>query len=263
MNIFKKFLRFVGKKIIKRKSIYFLSFNKCATTLFNDIVLDNLIFHEKIDYTSMIYSDIKCDIKFETYGNAYGIIKVGSESGSLYEMINSTVLSPNFIKDKIVIFLIRDPRDILVSEYYSYGFTHGFSDNTDIRKFQEGRQMEIRSLTLDEYVLKNSSRINDDFMRLSNIAKSCNCWKVFKYEDLVNDYNNFIRKLNVILPMRKKAIDCLYSESRPSNIEDLSSHKRSGKVYGFVDKLSPDTVEKVNKILARSLEEFDYPVTSK
>ena len=263
MKFFDKFQKFLGKNILRKKSVYFLSFNKCGTTLFNNYVLEDLVYHKKIDYLSLIYCDIKCNVEFNDYGNVYGIIKVGNKSGTLYEKVISVVLSEDFIKDKTVIFLVRDPRDILVSEYYSYGFTHGFSSNADIRKFQESQRREIQNLSLDEYVLKNSLRMNDDFMKISNILKKCKCGKILKYEDLINNHTQFIDDLNRVLPMKTRAINRLYIESRPEDTEDLTSHKRSGKVYGFVDKLSSDTIDKANKILACTLDEFSYPIFPK
>ena len=42
------------------------------------------------------------------------------------------ITSPEFVEDKTIVILVRDPRDVLISFYYSIGFTHITSANPEI-----------------------------------------------------------------------------------------------------------------------------------
>ncbi len=68
--------------------------------------------------------------------------------------------------------MIRDPRDILVSSYYSFGFSHGFSSVQKIKDIQKERRIIIQSKTIDEYALENSDRILTNFNTLNKAQRT-------------------------------------------------------------------------------------------
>jgi len=62
----------------------------------------------------------------------------------------------NFINiDKIYcIFHIRDPRDVLVSSYYSAGWIHGDFDTGEHAKLRK----KVQSIDIDQYVLSHKTK---------------------------------------------------------------------------------------------------------
>jgi hypothetical protein len=54
------------------------------------------------------------------------------------------------------LFMIRDPRDKLISQYYSFGFTHGISSEPSIQTSQRAIRKKITTMSLDEYGLLNA-----------------------------------------------------------------------------------------------------------
>ena len=106
------------------KSVYFYTFHKCASTLFNGYVLKNAVGLYNMDYASQIYSGERSSeekLNFNRNGFIYGPIRISAGvQGPVGEMLVKPTTQHDFVRDKIALFLIRDPRDILVSSYYSF-----------------------------------------------------------------------------------------------------------------------------------------------
>ena len=52
--------------------------------------------------------------------------------------------------------MIRAPRDILVSAYYSFGTTHTISKVEKVQSYQISRRDHIQALSIDEYVFEEA-----------------------------------------------------------------------------------------------------------
>ena len=68
------------------------------------------------------------------------------------------------------LFMVRDPRDVLVSQYYSFGFTHGISNEPGIRTSQNEIRQKIKTTSLDEYCLSFAKRTEEEFLKLRQLA---------------------------------------------------------------------------------------------
>jgi len=171
--------------------------------------------------------------------------------------VNPTI-QHDFVRDKIAIFFIRDPRDILVSSYYSFGFTHGFSKVDTIKVRQEANKRRICEMTLDEYVLESADKQVELFKTLYWLSKTCRRGVVLRYEDMINDFDGFAEELSQYIALEDATIEGIYQKTRPREKEDVTSHRRSGKVEGFREKLEKSTILAVNNKLADILTLFDY-----
>jgi hypothetical protein len=243
-------------------SVYFFTFHKCVSSMFARYALKNMIDLCHIDYAQKIYyGEAITDIDFRKKGCIYGPIRLSADSESLvYEKLVRPVANSEFIRDKKVIFFVRDPRDMLVSAYYSFGYSHGLSPVNEIRELQETQRKAIREKTLEEYVLDAAPVIAQNFRTVSDLRKSCRHSAVLKYEDMIECFDAFINQLSEIVPLEDYVVRAIYEQTRPREVEDVSSHRRSGQVAGFRDKLDENTIESLNELLRDVLVEFGYPV---
>ena len=242
----------------ENKSIVFISFHKCATSLFSNYVLLNTKNLVQIDYQKLFYLDkIVKKISYEPRGYVYGVIRVLEKSHPLFPQTNFLLNKKN-LNDKKLIFLIRDPRDILVSMYYSFGSTHGFSANEQIMKFQEQRQNKIRKMAIDEYVIEEALTLRSKFEIINFLRKNVKNHILLKYEDMIENYGSFYRELNEFMPLKEELELRLFERTRPHKEEQIVDHKRSGKVGGYKRKLKKGTIRKVNNILKNTLLNFNY-----
>jgi hypothetical protein len=213
-----------------------------------------------IDYEDRFYkgNPIECVI-FKEKGCVYGPIRLSTGPASaIYSRLTEPASRTDFVRDKIAIFLIRDPRDILVSAYYSFGYTHGFSEVKEIQQQQRRLRELIRGKTIDDYALEVAASILNGFQIIDRLAQACEQGIVLKYEDMIDNWENFSSGLTKYLDISRKTLRHTYKRSRPLENEDETSHRRSGKPGAYKAKLLTPTVDSLNLILAPVLTRFHY-----
>lgn len=244
------------------ESVYFYTFHKCASTLFSDYVLKNVTDLHNMDYALQLYTgkrNPEKKLNFRKNGFIYGPIRISAGvQGPEGETLVKPATEHDFIRDKVALFFIRDPRDILVSSYYSFGFTHDLSQVQTIREIQEEKRKGIREMTLDEYVVDAADHQIDFFRTLYDLSITCERSVILRYEDMINDFDGFAEQLRRYVAIDADAMQNIYQRSRPREAEDSTSHRRSGQVEGFRAKLEEGTIQAVNKKLANTLALFGY-----
>jgi hypothetical protein len=249
---------------IPPESVYFFTFHKCASTLFSSYILKNIDGLKNIDYASAIYSgEIGPNqvLEFNERGFIYGPIRISADADSpVSKMLVKPTTNHDFIRDKVALFFLRDPRDILVSSYYSFGFTHGFSIVDEIRDKQEQIRRETRDKTLDNYVLQSANKQIIFFQTLYDLSRVCDRSTIIKYEDMISNFDIFANQLVKYVSIKDEIIEGIYEKSRPQETEDLTSHRRSGRIQNFRQKLKQETIQALNRQLAHTLELFGYEI---
>jgi len=256
-------LHFVGKArlpVTRPESVYFYTLHKCASSLFSDYVLKNVRHLRLIDYEDRFYNGdpVEC-VTFKEKGFIYGPIRLSTDPPSaIYARFIEPASRTDFIRDKIAIFLIRDPRDIVVSSYYSFGYTHGFSTVKDLIEQQRQLREVIRRKTIDPFVLEAANATLNHFNTLDRLAHACSRGIILKYEDMIDNWEKFAAGLTKYLDISRKVLRQIYQRSRPRQNEEQASHRRCGKPGGYVDKLPRSTIEVLNITFAPILTRFDY-----
>jgi uncharacterized protein YukE len=177
-------------------------------------------------------------------------------------VIYSTLIEPasrtDFIRDKIAIFLIRDPRDIIVSSYYSFGYTHEFSTVKEIEEQQRQIRELIRRKTIDAFALEMANATLNHFHTIDRLSQACNRGIVLKYEDMIDNWEKFSSGLTKYLDIGRKTLRHTYKQTRPLENESETGFRRSGKPGGYRDKLLASTVDALNNIFAPVFTRFHY-----
>ncbi len=242
------------------ESVYFYTLHKCASSLFSDYVLKKVRRLRLVDYADRFYNGepVEC-VTFKEKGFIYGPIRLSTDPPSV---IYSTLIEPasrtDFIRDKIAIFLIRDPRDILVSWYYSFGYTHEFSTVKEIEEQQRRARELIRRMTIDTFALEVANPILNHFHIIDRLSQACNRGIVLKYEDMIDNWEKFSSGLTKYLNIGRKTLRYTYERTRPLENENETGFRRSGKPGAYRDKLLTSTVDALNNIFASVLTRFHY-----
>lgn len=244
----------------QHESVYFYTLHKCASTLFAHFLLQHARGLKHCDYASRIYlGRQKGTLRFASHGYLYGPIRISAKLESpVYSQLVAPAIKPEFAADKRAVFFIRDPRDILVSQYYSFGFTHGLSPVERIRQLEKAEREFVRSMDVDAYVVHAATKLRDDMLVIDNLASQCRISALLRYEDMINDFDRFRNALSRLLDFDPEVLEELYRQSRPRESEDTHSHKRSGRVGDYAEKLRPETVSELNAILMPVLNRFGY-----
>lgn len=246
----------------KKDSIFFYTFHKCASTLFASYVLKNVDGLDNIDYARYLWnkpnSFKRRPFYFKSKGYIYGPIRLSGRNKLMYNLLVIPTSNLDFVKNKTAMFFIRDPRDILVSSYYSFGYTHALNSNKERRSEQLKKRKLIQSLTVDEYVIRNAERQIENFNALKTIADNCKNKVILKYEDMIENFDLFSKNLKTIVSISDDVVQNIYERSRPKKSIDNQSHRRSGALKRYTKDLKPETITILNKKLKGILDEFKY-----
>lgn len=243
------------------ESVYFYSLHKAGTALFTHVLrqADEL---KHVDYETMLFDDkFPAELVFEKYGHLYGVFRIVNDILSLAHIkITRHIANTEFVKDKNIVYLVRDPRDIIVSFYYSMGFSHVSSPNAQIENERQKARNHIQALSLDEFALQHAPVVKEKLEILYNLSRQSKHSIILRYEDLLADFDGFLRRFSKYISIPKERQRELYFASRPRDGEDIKAHKRSGKSKQYLEKLKPETVYALNQILKPVLEKFGYEV---
>ena len=255
-------LPFDGKSRLAPESVYLYTLHKCASSLFSGYVLRNVRGLEVMDYEHQYHLGLPLDVvRFEERGYVYGPIRLSTgPSSPVYASVIEPLSNIDFVRNKTALFLIRDPRDILVSAYYSFGFTHSFSAVKEIREQQLLHRERVRSKKIDEFALESAVGTLGHFQLVGTLAQACRQGIVLKYEDMIDDWKKFSSGLTTYLDFNRRTLRRIYKRSRPLKKEDLTSHRRSGKPGDYKEKLQASTIETLNQVLLPVLTRFRYEV---
>ncbi|MDC8000597.1 sulfotransferase domain-containing protein [Aequorivita todarodis] len=158
-------------------------------------------------------------------------------------------LKPNQAK---VFFILRDPRDLVISWYYSSKYSHTPTEDIDrVRavlndaSFEDGIKYSIDQMS--EFGLFEGVR------GWMNIDMNQTWYKVYLYEDFVEQYENFCMHLISFIGLNKDNnlyIDVInkhsfrnYSKGREKGETDKKSHYRSGSTDQWKDEFTEELIE--------------------
>lgn len=159
------------------------------------------------------------------------------------------------------IFQIRDPRDILVSEYFSVAWIHP-TEGSEL----EQRRQALQQMPIDEYVLKQSERsawpLEEKFRPLLNCELDAKRETIVTYEQMVTDFPRWVELVLPHFGVRFPKLSAIklawrYRNEFKTAVESMT-HKRRIVPGDFRDKLQASTVAKLNERFEDVLTRFGY-----
>lgn len=252
------FYGFLGKMFSRKQSVIYITFHKCATTFFASQVLPGFKGRINVDYQLLHYREnSNFNVRIRRFGYVYGPVRILDELHPTYEITNRILRKAN-LRGRKIIFLIRDPRDILVSMYYSFGFSHGFSPDPEIKAYQVKRRQKIQEMTIDEYAIQTAPELKEKFDLLQALMQWAPDKILLKYEDMIENFAYFYNQLVGFVQLNDGVEEIMFKQTRPREVEQQLQHKRKGKPGDYKEKLQLITINKINKILADPLKNFCY-----
>lgn len=179
-----------------------------------------------------------------------------------FRFLPKLLLYPDLeIREKKFVLLVRDPRDALVSQFFSFGgkhLSHAMpKKNADVflDKIQKTADLDI-----DEYVLEMAGphlRKMTDYRDRLDFDKGL----LRRYEDIYYDKETFLRDifahfgLEVPAALIKRVAE--QNDVRPVE-EDITRHIRKGTPGDHTEKLKPETVRQLNAIFTEIASAYGY-----
>lgn len=166
-----------------------------------------------------------------------------------------------WIRKRKSVLLIRDPRDALVSQYYSFGGRH-FSHNLP-DKNQEvflAAAKNTAHMDIDEYVMSSAPAHHK---RLTMYKENLDFSNVllFRYEQIFFDKRKFLGDIfgYFNIPVESVLLDEIAKKNdvRPE-VEDITKHIRKGTPNDHVTKLKTGTIARLNEIFRETCAWYGY-----
>ena len=244
-------------------SIAHFSLNKAATQFVKSILtragaeagLVPVALHSLAFASSLPYFDDLSAEEMEPYGVAL------RPRGYVYSPFGGPIEGVSF-DDFRVVLMVRDPRDLLVSEYFSVAFSHMLPpDRAKRRTFAAQRRFAIEN-GVDAYALRYCERMRLTFERYARQLLGRPNVHFTKYETMIADFEPWLRDLLAFCALEPSAElmrTFLDEGSAPApSVADTRVHRRQVSSGEHLRKLKPEIVERLNESLAPVLAEFGY-----
>lgn len=159
------------------------------------------------------------------------------------------------------IFHIRDPRDILVSEYFSFGWIHPTQDSEldQVRK-------SLQKMSIDDYVLHHCTQreypLEKRYSSLVERVLDPEREIVVTYETMVTDFPKWLARVVPVFGIRYSKLAVLQLAWRYRNEfktkQETLTHKRCITPGDHRRKLKPATIDALNQRFESILTKFGY-----
>ncbi len=256
-------LGFLANLSGNHRPCFVFSVHKAGSTLLNNMIrevcsienipsvsIPDIVFSE-----GLMDSDWRMDKNLIKYFR-YNILYYGFRY--FPELLNDPSLD---IRNKKFVLLVRDPRDALVSQYFSFGgrnISHVTTEKNQEKVMK--RAMETIDMDIDEYVLYASE----------GLLSKLDCYKkyldfnqglILKYEDIYYDKLSSLQKsfsyLGFDVSSETLASVAKKNDIRPEK-EDITQHIRKGDPGDHRTKLKPETIEKLSHLFFETGKEYGY-----
>jgi len=182
--------------------------------------------------------------------------EIFASTGYLYGPFRAWLPIPDLGTYRILLIL-RDPRDILTSAYFSEAFSHSAPFARSRMAEFEARRERVQNTSIDEFVLGRA----DDLFRLIEEYREMSVAfgvPVLTYETMLLDFDSFLdgveAQLKITITGRQRSELRTLGQIGQELGDDPANHLRKGTPGDHRDKLAPRTVERLTATFAPQLE---------
>ena len=245
-----------------RESVIIFTTKRCASTFLGKIIpmlnerALKLIHLDYEKYRWYILNKSKADLLFKEEAS-----DIARKKGFLYAPLREYVEFPCLCEYRILLIL-RDPRDLLTSDYYSRAYSHGLPGHPARRREYKAERLRVRELTIDQYAVEFApvyKKIYSDYCKFvlpnSNVT-------LLRYEDFADNLNQWLAKLEeglrIMLDDETKESIAILKGDGKEIVEDPTQHVRKGKPGDHRSKLRLETIDHLNSIFEHELKALGY-----
>jgi len=248
----------LAMRLWKPPSLFFFTFHKCASVFISRCVLQRARGLTHIDHAARMFAGRSAaPTRFAPRGQLYGPLRLSAEGDVLDHLVMPALVAVR--RDGVrACLMVRDPRDMLVSMFFHS--RDGMALRPDLpgaRKKEEERAEAVR-LEVDGYVLNTAPRFFQGCERAVQLVSDVPSIHVLRYEDMVDRWSLFEEQLQAAFDLSPRWLRTIAEESRPNDVEQPGSHKRSGATGDHRRKLLPDTVAELTRRFEPVLRRFGY-----
>ena len=242
-------------------SVVFFTVHKCASTF----VPKALAYLSK-KHAGLFWANLPAFLSFKEDKGGYGVLhenreKIFRDQGFLYAPLRRYVEIPNIDRYNVLLML-RDPRDVLVSRYFSMAFTHYLPSTKGLRVQYERRRRRVRTMSIDEFVVQVMPWVKTTYLGYLDKLVDSGHAKPLRYEDMVQRFPEWIREVASRLQIEITDGDAAHLERLggfdKKRTEDPYSHIRQMTPGDYQNKLTSETIDVIDRELHDVLVRLGY-----
>lgn len=261
-----KILTLTLPQFVDRECAFILGVRKSGSSLLGNIII-SLCRYNKVPHVSIAEQAFKQNLRFKDWSRAQELGET-IRDGAFYlgfRALPEFLASNKLFQERRKILLVRDPRDAIVSQFFTVAFNHKVPQKNDqnangARETLLNKRKLVRNQPIDEYVIENALGLHNTIQAYIKFIDSPNML-IFRYEDILMNKRSWIQEMANFLELE-------LSEKMLQNIlnnVDIVPHQENPKNFirkaipgDYKDKLQPQTIEQLNKVFADILEQFNY-----
>lgn len=245
------------------ESFYVFALPKAGSSMLENIIFDLSAISGHTTFTPMV--------KLFTLGIQEEDIAIGepdsfSSDGYCFSGFRHapTFLSPRLLKNRKTIMLVRDPRDMLVSMYFSMRFSHVEPGPGAYRDLFLAQRNALADTPIEHFVVDHAQDLNAAIESMLNLLRHSNI-RLYRYEDVIYRKLDWISDIVAFLGLKVsaaaiQAIAAKYDEMPEG--ENAHQHFRQGHPGDANRKLDPNTLHRIGSILAPQWQWLGYPMAA-
>jgi len=191
------------------------------------------------------------------------LVRFFGARGCMYGPIRSPRLLNHLpeLNRRKVVFLLRDPRDVLTSLYFSVSISHQAPKNPQLQEAFQNRRQKSIAQGIDCFVRKKAPPLLAVYQRYCQLLQANPNFLLLRYEDMVGDFGTFLDRvinywgLSVDAEFRNRFLALADFDVQG---EDVHSHKRQVKPGDHRRKLAPETIGWLIEQFSAVLDQLGY-----
>ncbi len=166
------------------------------------------------------------------------------------------------ILDKLrLIFQLRDPRDCIVSAYFSFRQSHVPPSDPAKRAEWEARREELREVEIDQFACDWAPIYRDRMQLMAELIGRHDDTLVLQYEQMVEQSETWLERITTFVGQEiTPELATALAPHLAFEVEDEKPHEHKRQVTpgDHRRKLAPQTIATMSDILAPVLKRFGY-----
>ncbi len=249
-----------------RECAFILGVRKSGSTLLNKIIID-LCKYNNLPYFSIAEHAFQQNLRFKDWTRAEELQEV-IKDGIIYSGFRAlpSFLSNNeLFNQRKKILLVRDPRDAIVSQFFTVAFNHSIPKENSVnangaREELLNKRELVKNQPIDEYVIKSAVGLRNTLKAYVKFINSP-LTLVFRYEDVLLNKKPWIQEMAQFLNLEADEKILKNILDRVDIVPDKENPKnfiRKAVPGDHKNKLQPETIDQLNEIFAEVLNSFNY-----
>jgi len=243
-------------------AFFLFGIHKCGSSLLNSIFVDICRVNDIPDFPlpEMAFEQ---GIPTEAWDNCTAFNSI-IEDGYCYRGYRHFPLflaKNNLIHQRKKILLVRDPRDAIVSSYFSFAKSHLLPKSGDLLQRMLATRETMKDIELENYAVARATSVKAAFNLYYENLRNDDFLRVYRYEDIIFEKENWIADMLDFVGLTLRPVQLqriANSHNVIPTIEDSSKHIRKVKPGDHQEKLSSGCITKLNEILAEVLDRYNY-----